>query len=149
MFILNHIPTCRLFDDGSCVIRCQTGRYAMGRQCHLCHHTCHECTDEGPDNCTSCDRGTPSLVKIWKTLHFYLLLFENEMPMQPKKEKTFLYFVNQLLQLTGSVSSAKAIFTIIYIGTISFFSFPPCKTCTLSAFEVTQVAICRGALVFT
>ncbi|CAN9513173.1 unnamed protein product [Ophioblennius macclurei] len=28
----------------------------MGRQCHLCHHTCRECTDEGPDRCTSCDR---------------------------------------------------------------------------------------------
>ncbi|KAM9360686.1 proprotein convertase subtilisin/kexin type 5-like [Symphorus nematophorus] len=46
----------RFFDDGRCVIRCQKGRYAMGRQCHLCHHTCEECTDEGPDDCTSCDR---------------------------------------------------------------------------------------------
>ncbi|XP_062273839.1 proprotein convertase subtilisin/kexin type 5-like [Scomber scombrus] len=49
-------PT-RFFDDGRCDIRCQAGRFPMGRQCHLCHHTCHECTDEGPDNCTSCDRG--------------------------------------------------------------------------------------------
>ncbi|KAM7391946.1 hypothetical protein PAMP_022592 [Pampus punctatissimus] len=49
-------PPTRFFDDGRCDIRCQTGRYPMGRQCHLCHHTCHECTDEGPDNCTSCDR---------------------------------------------------------------------------------------------
>ncbi|KAM3611892.1 uncharacterized protein V6R79_025475 [Siganus canaliculatus] len=49
-------PTTRFFDDGRCDIRCQKGRYAMGRQCHLCHHTCQECTDEGPENCTSCDR---------------------------------------------------------------------------------------------
>ncbi|GLD75172.1 proprotein convertase subtilisin/kexin type 5-like protein, partial [Lates japonicus] len=49
-------PPTRFFDDGRCPIRCQTGRYALGRQCYLCHHTCHECTDEGPDNCTSCDR---------------------------------------------------------------------------------------------
>ncbi|KAM4616792.1 proprotein convertase subtilisin/kexin type 5-like [Polymixia lowei] len=28
----------------------------MDRQCHLCHHTCQECNDEGPDNCTSCDK---------------------------------------------------------------------------------------------
>ncbi|KAM8760711.1 proprotein convertase subtilisin/kexin type 5-like [Acanthopagrus schlegelii] len=49
-------PATRLFDDGRCEIRCQKGRYAMGRQCHLCHHTCQECADEGPDSCTSCDR---------------------------------------------------------------------------------------------
>uniref|UniRef100_A0A4W6GBR1 Proprotein convertase subtilisin/kexin type 5b n=1 Tax=Lates calcarifer TaxID=8187 RepID=A0A4W6GBR1_LATCA len=49
-------PPTRFFDDGRCPIRCQTGRYALGRQCYLCHHTCQECTDEGPDNCTSCDR---------------------------------------------------------------------------------------------
>ncbi|XP_076586661.1 proprotein convertase subtilisin/kexin type 5-like, partial [Chaetodon auriga] len=46
----------KFFDDGRCDIHCQKGRYAMGRQCHLCHHTCQECTDEGPDNCTSCDK---------------------------------------------------------------------------------------------
>nr|XP_020458069.1 proprotein convertase subtilisin/kexin type 5-like [Monopterus albus] len=49
-------PAARYFDDGHCDIRCQSGRYAVGRQCHLCHYTCQECTDEGPDNCTSCDR---------------------------------------------------------------------------------------------
>uniref|UniRef100_A0A3Q3MWA6 Proprotein convertase subtilisin/kexin type 5b n=1 Tax=Mastacembelus armatus TaxID=205130 RepID=A0A3Q3MWA6_9TELE len=47
---------CRFFDNGRCDIRCQRGRYEVGRQCHLCHHTCQECTDDGPDNCTSCDR---------------------------------------------------------------------------------------------
>ena len=60
---VNHILTCRLFDDGRCEIRCQKGRYAMGRQCHLCHHTCQECADEGPDSCTSCDRG--KLTWVW------------------------------------------------------------------------------------
>uniref|UniRef100_A0A8D3C3B0 Proprotein convertase subtilisin/kexin type 5b n=1 Tax=Scophthalmus maximus TaxID=52904 RepID=A0A8D3C3B0_SCOMX len=49
-------PATRFFDEGRCNIRCQAGRYAMGRQCYLCHHSCHECVDEGPDNCTSCDR---------------------------------------------------------------------------------------------
>ncbi|XP_078141236.1 proprotein convertase subtilisin/kexin type 5b isoform X1 [Centroberyx gerrardi] len=49
-------PATRFFDDGRCDIRCQRGRYAMGRQCHLCHHTCQECNDDGPDNCTSCDK---------------------------------------------------------------------------------------------
>ncbi|XP_041642714.1 proprotein convertase subtilisin/kexin type 5-like [Cheilinus undulatus] len=49
-------PTTRYYDEGTCVIRCQKGRYVVGRQCHFCHHTCHECTDEGPDNCTSCDK---------------------------------------------------------------------------------------------
>lgn len=63
MIIVNHILACRFFDDGRCEIRCQKGRYAMGRQCHLCHHTCQECTDEGPDSCTSCDRGTLTWVK--------------------------------------------------------------------------------------
>ncbi|MED6255020.1 hypothetical protein ATANTOWER_003600, partial [Ataeniobius toweri] len=45
---------CRLFEDGRCVTHCQAGRFAMGKQCLLCHHTCKACTDEGPDNCTSC-----------------------------------------------------------------------------------------------
>ncbi|XP_067378152.1 proprotein convertase subtilisin/kexin type 5b isoform X1 [Channa argus] len=49
-------PATRFFDDGQCDIRCQAGRYAVGRECHLCHHTCQECTDEGPENCTSCDK---------------------------------------------------------------------------------------------
>lgn len=59
-----YYPTCRFFDEGRCVMRCQRGRYAMGRQCHLCHHTCQECSDEGPDSCTSCDRGTLTRIKI-------------------------------------------------------------------------------------
>ncbi|XP_030000063.1 proprotein convertase subtilisin/kexin type 5-like [Sphaeramia orbicularis] len=49
-------PATRFFDDGRCDIRCQKGRYTLGKQCHLCHHTCQECTDAGPDNCTSCDK---------------------------------------------------------------------------------------------
>ncbi|KAM3849768.1 proprotein convertase subtilisin/kexin type 5-like, partial [Diretmus argenteus] len=49
-------PLTRFFDEGRCDIRCQRGRYTMGRQCHICHHTCHECNDEGPSNCTSCDK---------------------------------------------------------------------------------------------
>ncbi|KAM9823350.1 proprotein convertase subtilisin/kexin type 5-like [Syngnathus typhle] len=48
-------PSTRLFDEGACVIRCQRGRYATGRECHRCHYTCHECTGGGPHNCTSCD----------------------------------------------------------------------------------------------
>ncbi|XP_024861243.1 proprotein convertase subtilisin/kexin type 5 [Kryptolebias marmoratus] len=49
-------PTFRLFDDGRCVIHCPTGRYADGKQCQPCHPTCHACTDEGAQKCTSCDK---------------------------------------------------------------------------------------------
>ncbi|CAB1456489.1 unnamed protein product [Pleuronectes platessa] len=59
-------PPSRFFDDGHCNIRCQTGRYSMGRQCYLCHHSCHECNDEGPDNCTRCDRD-----KFGETRYFF------------------------------------------------------------------------------
>uniref|UniRef100_A0A8C6U283 Proprotein convertase subtilisin/kexin type 5b n=1 Tax=Neogobius melanostomus TaxID=47308 RepID=A0A8C6U283_9GOBI len=46
--------SCRVFDDGRCNIRCQKGRYTLDKECFPCHHTCQECTDAGPDNCTSC-----------------------------------------------------------------------------------------------
>ncbi|XP_063049504.1 proprotein convertase subtilisin/kexin type 5-like, partial [Engraulis encrasicolus] len=46
--------TLRLYDKGTCVIRCDTGKYGMDGSCHLCHHTCHECSGDGPANCTSC-----------------------------------------------------------------------------------------------
>lgn len=49
---------CRLFNDGRCGHRCQRGRFADGNQCSFCHHTCQDCTDEGPSNCTSCGTGT-------------------------------------------------------------------------------------------
>ncbi|KAL2092601.1 hypothetical protein ACEWY4_012399 [Coilia grayii] len=44
----------RLYDNGTCVIHCDTGKYAMDGGCHLCHHTCHECSGDGPGDCTSC-----------------------------------------------------------------------------------------------
>uniref|UniRef100_A0A673M7X5 Proprotein convertase subtilisin/kexin type 5-like n=1 Tax=Sinocyclocheilus rhinocerous TaxID=307959 RepID=A0A673M7X5_9TELE len=50
----------RLFDNGQCVISCDPGKYKWERRCHLCHHTCLECTDEGPDKCTRCSKGKPS-----------------------------------------------------------------------------------------
>ncbi|KAF5907317.1 proprotein convertase subtilisin/kexin type 5-like, partial [Clarias magur] len=54
-----HCLSCmmtRFFDDGQCVIQCESGKYQKDGQCHRCHRTCHECTDEGPDKCTSCSK---------------------------------------------------------------------------------------------
>ncbi|KAJ8005984.1 hypothetical protein DPEC_G00123560 [Dallia pectoralis] len=47
-------PARRFLHHGECVIQCPPGRYGMEGQCLLCHHSCQECDDEGPDNCTSC-----------------------------------------------------------------------------------------------
>lgn len=47
----------RLFDNGQCVLGCDPGKYERDGQCHLCHHTCLECSDEGPDKCTRCGKG--------------------------------------------------------------------------------------------
>lgn len=118
-FIVNNILTCRFFDNGCCDMRCQVGRYPMGRQCHLCHYTCHECTDEGPDNCTSCDRGTLTQIRIWKTVKWQ------------KKSK--------LVKVKPSKQS--------YIWTFPSLSFLSDKTCTFFIFlEVTPVALCSGLL---
>lgn len=47
----------RLFDNGRCVLGCDSGKHERDGQCHLCHHTCLECSDEGPDKCTRCGKG--------------------------------------------------------------------------------------------
>lgn len=101
MFIVNLLPSFRLFDDGSCVIRCQLGRYAMERQCHLCHHTCKECSDQGPEHCTSCDTGTLPGPEL-KTL-----FLNDERLRQPKHRDDFPY--------TGSVSADFLKYDIRYL----------------------------------
>lgn len=65
--------TCRFFDEGRCGLRCQRGRFAVGNQCSFCHHTCQECTDDGPDNCTSCDTGNHG-IKVRSTETFLIPL---------------------------------------------------------------------------
>ena len=52
----------------------------MEGRCHLCHYTCHECSDDGPTNCTSCYQGDLSrlldcILGMWfitvVCLHFF------------------------------------------------------------------------------
>ncbi len=46
------------------MVSCSNGKYPSSGQCHLCDHTCAQCVDAGPANCTSCDTGQDSFLII-------------------------------------------------------------------------------------
>ncbi|KAG9354047.1 hypothetical protein JZ751_012171, partial [Albula glossodonta] len=54
-----HISSCKdgkALEEGRCDIGCSPGKYLSDGQCHLCDHTCGECSGAGPGNCTTCER---------------------------------------------------------------------------------------------
>lgn len=61
-------------------MQCPRGKFEFKKQCHLCHHTCRDCSGSEPNKCTACGTGEKDFLHsspfAWHPCSLFPLLSE-------------------------------------------------------------------------